>query len=55
LENITADFIGQNIAEKVEGTMEYQVNPMHRSMGLDLGKVWTAKTFRGNVKNQQGI
>ena len=55
MENVTADFIGQNINEKVEGNMEYAVNPMHKSVGLDIRMLFSIKIFSGDADNQQGV
>lgn len=36
LGNITADFVGQKIADKVHEGIEYYVNPVHRSADIDI-------------------
>lgn len=37
LEDVIVDFVGQKIEEKVEIGVNYYVNPMHKSQGLDIG------------------
>lgn len=36
LGNITCDFVGQKISDKVHEGIEYFVNPVHRSADLDI-------------------
>jgi len=36
MEDVTCDFIGQKISEKIDEGIEYYVNPTHKSMGTNI-------------------
>lgn len=36
MEDITCDFIGQKLSEKIDEGIEYSINPIHSSQGLDI-------------------
>lgn len=36
MEDITADFLGQKISEKLDEGMDFNINPIHRSQNLDI-------------------
>ena len=43
MEDVTADFVGQNLDEKMEEGIEYYVNPVHSSQGTDIGNISISK------------
>jgi len=37
--DVTADFVGQKLSEKIDEGIEYSINPVHASQGLDVKQV----------------
>jgi hypothetical protein len=54
LGNITCDFVGQKISDKIHEGIEYFVNPVHRSGDLDIPATAEVNRQIEKIANEQG-